>query len=138
VEDGGGGARGPGCLLTIGPGRWGSASSDSAQTTEYVDNSFHALKVAFANEIGALCRPPALSRLMGANRTYRTDHLPRIGQLLTEDLDEVPAHAGVCVVGTQAPEVAAALRQARDDQLVVDLLRLPGARELPHYAGIGW
>ncbi|MGH3794621.1 MAG: nucleotide sugar dehydrogenase [Pseudonocardiaceae bacterium] len=31
-----------------------------AEMTKYVDNSFHALKVAFANEIGALCRPLGL------------------------------------------------------------------------------
>ena len=42
------------------PGRQFTVPLKVAEMTKYVDNSFHALKVGFANEIGAICSSLAL------------------------------------------------------------------------------
>jgi GDP-mannose 6-dehydrogenase len=82
----------------------------------------------------------ALSRLMGANLDYITGRLPHLGQLLSNSVDEVLAHAEVCVVGCTDPTVLAALDTA-GDRIVVDLVRLPDAsvrRVTEGYQGLGW
>jgi len=83
----------------------------------------------------------ALSRLIGANRSYLAERLPHIGQLLTDDLDEVLAHAEVCVVGSKEPAIVAAVEVAGDGRLVIDLVRMDAAdphRGTEDYVGIGW
>jgi len=82
----------------------------------------------------------ALSRLMGANREYIDGRLPHLGDLLSNDVDEVLAHAEVCVVGCKEPAVLDALA-APGDRIVVDLVRLPDAearRATDGYVGLGW
>ena len=43
----------------------------------------------------------ALSRLMGANRTYIEEQLPHIGELLTDDVDAVLEHGEVLIAGSR-------------------------------------
>jgi GDP-mannose 6-dehydrogenase len=83
----------------------------------------------------------ALSMLMGANRAFIEEYLPHIGDLLTGDIEDVVAHGEVFVAGTKDPAVVEAIDGLRDDQVVIDLVRLPGADERrlrPGYRGIGW
>jgi GDP-mannose 6-dehydrogenase len=84
----------------------------------------------------------ALSRLMGANREYIEGRLPHLGDLLSNDVDEVLAHAEVCVVGCTGPAVLAALQDSvLGDRIVIDLVRLPDAearRATEGYQGLGW
>jgi GDP-mannose 6-dehydrogenase len=82
-----------------------------------------------------------LSRLTGANRSYIEQQLPHIGDLLTDDVDQVLDHGEVLVAGSREPRVTEAIARAGADQLVIDLVRLPNAVELrdsPNYTGIGW
>jgi len=82
----------------------------------------------------------SLSRLMGANREYIEARLPHLGDLLCTSVDEVLAHAEVCVVGTTDPAVLAAL-DSPGARTVIDLIRLPDAelrRAHQGYVGIGW
>ncbi len=82
----------------------------------------------------------ALSRLVGANRDYIEGRLPHLGDLLSNSVDDVLAHAEVCVVGCKDPAVLAAL-DAAGDRIVVDLVRLPDAearRATDGYVGLGW
>jgi GDP-mannose 6-dehydrogenase len=82
----------------------------------------------------------SMSRLMGANREYIESRVPHLGDLLSNSVDDVLAHAEVCVVGCKDPAVLAALDGA-GDRVVVDLVRLPDAetrRTQPGYAGLGW
>jgi GDP-mannose 6-dehydrogenase len=77
---------------------------------------------------------------MGANREYIESRLPHLGDLLSNSVDEVLAHAEVCVVGCTEPAVLHALSDA-GEKIVVDLVRLPDAparRASPGYVGLGW
>ena len=52
-----------------------------AEMTKYVDNSFHALKVGFANEIGAICASPGPGLPRGDGhlpRRHQAEHQPRL------------------------------------------------------------
>jgi GDP-mannose 6-dehydrogenase len=83
----------------------------------------------------------ALSNLLGANRAYLKERLPHIHQFLTDDVDVVRQHGEVLIAGTKDPNVVAAVDRADDDQVVLDLVRLPGAEKRrlePGYIGIGW
>ncbi|OBK74420.1 nucleotide sugar dehydrogenase [Mycobacterium sp. 1274761.0] len=82
-----------------------------------------------------------LSRLIGANRSYVQQQLPHIGDLLTDNADDVLHHGEVLIAGSRAPEVLEAIGRAGPKQLVIDLVRLPDADKLqgrPNYCGIGW
>lgn len=83
----------------------------------------------------------ALSRLIGANRTYIGERLPHIGEVLVDDVDAVLEHGEVLIAGTRAPEVVDAIARAGSDRLIIDLVRLPDATALrgqSNYEGIAW
>ncbi|MEV7807015.1 nucleotide sugar dehydrogenase [Microbispora sp. NPDC088329] len=82
----------------------------------------------------------SMSRLIGANRDYIASRLPHLGELLSNSVDDVLAHAEVCVVGCDDPAVLDALGDSGDKE-IVDLIRLPDAgerRRHPGYTGLGW
>jgi GDP-mannose 6-dehydrogenase len=82
-----------------------------------------------------------MSLLTGANRAYVAERLPHLGELITDDVNEVVEHAEVCVAGTREPAVVAAIDRCIDGRLVIDLVRLPDAerrRNGESYVGIGW
>ena len=85
-------------------------------------------------------RNVSLARLVGANKDYIERQIPHLSSLLCDALDEVVGESDVVVVGNAAPEFADAVRRARPDQLVIDLVRLPVAREemRARYEGICW
>jgi GDP-mannose 6-dehydrogenase len=79
-------------------------------------------------------------RLRGANRTFIDQHLPHLGQLLSESLDATLASSDVVVLTKLWPDVENLAARLRDDQVLVDLVGVPaGADALSErYAGIGW
>jgi GDP-mannose 6-dehydrogenase len=82
-----------------------------------------------------------LSRLVGANRAYIDQQLPHIGDVLTDNVDELIEHCEILIVGSNGPHVADALTKVGSDKVIIDLVRLPNAAELrgsPNYRGIGW
>ena len=82
-----------------------------------------------------------LSRLIGANRSYIRQQLPHLGDLLTDNVDDVLAHGEVLIAGSRAPEVVDGIGRADSGKLIVDLVRLPNAVELRgsrDYQGIVW
>jgi GDP-mannose 6-dehydrogenase len=81
-----------------------------------------------------------MARLTGANKAYIDQQIPHLAALMCETPVELVAHAELIVVGNGAPEFAEALATTRADQMVLDLVRLPGASTgVPaDYHGLCW
>ena len=81
----------------------------------------------------------ASSHLLGANRAFVESHIPHLSKLLRRSVDDVLAHAEVCVVGSTGPETVEAIRSS-GDRVVIDLVRLPATdtSTLSNYSGICW
>jgi GDP-mannose 6-dehydrogenase len=82
----------------------------------------------------------SMSRLLGANREYIESRLPHLGQLLAGSVEEVLAHAEVCLVGCTDPAVLDALPPG-EDRTIIDLVRVPDAerrRAGEGYVGLAW
>lgn len=81
-----------------------------------------------------------LARLLGANRRYIETLLPHIGQLLRADMAAVIAESELLVVGLTGADVSAALAaQCRADQIVMDVVKLPGRDAIrAHVEGLCW
>ncbi|MGI8830726.1 MAG: UDP-glucose dehydrogenase family protein [Candidatus Limnocylindria bacterium] len=78
-------------------------------------------------------------RIRGANRAFIDQHLPHLGELLSESLDATLSASEVVVVTKRWPEIDRLPEVLRDDQVVIDLIGLPfGAEMGGRYSGIGW
>ncbi len=82
----------------------------------------------------------SIARLVGANKTYINEQIPHLSSLLRDSVDEVLQDADVIVVGNAAPEFSDALTRTREDQIVLDLVRVKTPREQirADYRGICW
>jgi GDP-mannose 6-dehydrogenase len=84
-------------------------------------------------------RNVSLARLVGANKDYIEHQIPHLSSLLQPSIDDVLAHSDVIVVGNAAAEFGDALSRTRPDQVVIDLVRLPGSDSgRAEYEGICW
>ena len=84
-------------------------------------------------------RNVSLANLHGANRAYIEKEIPHIASLMASSLDQVVEQAEVIVIGNKAGEFAQVLSNLRDDQILIDLVRI--AQDVPsngHYQGICW
>lgn len=82
----------------------------------------------------------SLANLHGANRAYIEQEIPHIASIMTDSLDTILDSSELVVVGNKAPEFSDVLPRLRDDQILIDLVRLEGVN-LPsngHYQGICW
>ncbi|MEM9254954.1 MAG: nucleotide sugar dehydrogenase [Pseudomonadota bacterium] len=80
-----------------------------------------------------------LAKLTGANRDYILNAIPHISQLMVDDLSEAIAHGDTIVIGNGAPEFKDILTITRDDQVIVDLVRIGDEVSIPgRYDGICW
>ena len=68
-------------------------------------------------------RNVGIAKLTGANRHYIVEEIPHISTLMCDDLQDLIDYAEVLVVGSEDPEGAAILENARPDQVIVDLTR---------------
>ena len=67
-----------------------------------------------------------LSRLLGANRRFIEQHVPHIGSLMREGIENVIDESDVLVVGLSDKKIFEALaRRVRKDQIVLDLVNIP-------------
>ena len=82
----------------------------------------------------------SLARLHGANRTYIEREIPHIAALMCDSVEEVLTQSEVIVIGNKTPEFRQVLQQTRQDQVVIDLVRM--LKNVSHlgarYEGICW
>jgi len=80
-----------------------------------------------------------LAAIHGANRDYILNHIPHISRLMTRTIDEVLDHADTIVIGNAAPEFHDIPKRLKDDQTVVDFVRITDSRSVSGvYEGICW
>ena len=80
-----------------------------------------------------------MAAIHGANREYILNHIPHISKLMVASIDEVLDHAGTIVIGNGSQEFRDVPRRLRDDQLIVDLVRIADTRSVEGvYDGICW
>jgi len=81
-----------------------------------------------------------LSRLLGANRRFIEQHVPHIGSLMCDDLQDVIAESDLLVVGmNDARTVRMLVERVRAEQVVLDLVNI-GCRDglRGRYIGLCW
>lgn len=80
-----------------------------------------------------------IASLVGANRDFILNRIPHISKLMVGDIDDVLDHAETVVIGNQDPEFGAVPERLRDDQVLVDFVRVTARRsEEGKYDGICW
>jgi len=80
-----------------------------------------------------------VASLVGANKDYILKQIPHISALMSETMEEVMDHAEVVVIGNKSPEFVNVLTQPKQDQMIVDFVRLQDDTQSgPDYEGICW
>jgi GDP-mannose 6-dehydrogenase len=80
-----------------------------------------------------------LASLMGANRDFILNRIPHISRLMMDGIDGVLDHAQTIVIGNQDPEFLQVRARMRDDQVIVDFVRISkSVSEADTYDGICW
>lgn len=84
-------------------------------------------------------RDVSLARLFGANKEYIEREIPHISQLMRERVAEVLENSEVLIIGNKGAEFLEVGTQLRDDQILIDLVRLfEGRTSDEQYRGICW
>ena len=85
-------------------------------------------------------RNVSLAKLVGANKQYIEEQIPHLSRHLCESIDETIARSEVIVIGNGAPEFSEAVTRCREDQIVIDLVRIPldFSKVKAQYDGICW
>jgi GDP-mannose 6-dehydrogenase len=80
-----------------------------------------------------------LASLVGANRDFILNHIPHISRLMVHSVEAVLEHAQTLVIGNKDPEFEDILTRLRDDQRLVDFVRIGTQRNgNGKYDGICW
>jgi GDP-mannose 6-dehydrogenase len=81
----------------------------------------------------------SIATLVGANRDFILNRIPHISRLMVSSIDAVLSHAQAVVVGNQDPEFYSVPSRLRDDQVMVDFVRITDQRSVNgKYDGICW
>jgi GDP-mannose 6-dehydrogenase len=84
-------------------------------------------------------RNVAVARLVGSNRAYIEHGIPHVSSLMHDSISAVIERSDVLVVMTRDPEFGEALRSARADQLVLDLVGIVAPDTIAaQYEGVCW
>jgi GDP-mannose 6-dehydrogenase len=80
-----------------------------------------------------------LASLVGANKDFILNHIPHVSKLMADGIDSVLDHAKTVVIGNREPEFSNLAGRLRQDQVMVDLVRIGNQRsEKGKYEGICW
>lgn len=81
----------------------------------------------------------SIASLVGANRDFILNRIPHISKLMVGRIDDVLNHAQTVVIGNQDSEFGTVAERLRDDQVLVDFVRVTSRRsEEGKYDGICW
>lgn len=84
-------------------------------------------------------RDVSLAKLFGANKEYIEREIPHISQLMCDSIAQVVAQSDVIIIGNKSPEFQELKTAGREDQTVIDLVRLFSSDATPAgYQGICW
>ncbi len=80
-----------------------------------------------------------IARLVGANRDFILNRIPHISRLMVGEVDAVLEHAQTVVIGNRDPDFISVPKRLRDDQRLVDFVRISEQRSgNGKYDGICW
>lgn len=80
-----------------------------------------------------------LASLVGANRDFILHRIPHISRLMVDTIDAVLDHAQTVVIGNKDPDFKTVPERLREDQLLVDFVRINSQRSINgKYDGICW
>jgi GDP-mannose 6-dehydrogenase len=80
-----------------------------------------------------------IARLVGANREFILNRIPHISRLIVDGIEAVLDHAQTVVIGNKDPDFRNVPERLRDDQVLVDFVRITGRRsEKGKYDGLCW
>jgi GDP-mannose 6-dehydrogenase len=80
-----------------------------------------------------------VASLVGANRDYILNKIPHISRLMVQEIDDVLNHAETVVIGNRDPEFRDVTHKLRNDQQMIDLVRISEKRSGDgNYTGICW
>src|SRR6266536_3989997 len=84
-------------------------------------------------------RDVLLARLFGANKDYIEREIPHVSQLMRGSIDEVLESSEIIVLGNKAEEFRQIESKLKDNQIIIDLVRLFDKRLTNEsYQGICW
>jgi GDP-mannose 6-dehydrogenase len=112
------------------------AGTDDLRESPLVEVIEHLIGKGY--ELKLYDRNVSLAALTGANKDYILNHIPHISRLMVETMEEVLEFAETIVIGNAAAEFREVPQRVREDQLIVDLVRIGAARSGGHYDGICW
>ena len=84
-------------------------------------------------------RDVQLARVFGANKQYIEREIPHISELMRPEIESVVSTSEVIVIANKSDEYRQIAETLRNDQTVIDLVRLfDSAPPVGNYSGIGW
>lgn len=91
------------------------------------------------NDLRIYDRNVRMASLVGANRDFILNRIPHISRLMVDSIDAVLDHAQTVVIGNTDPDFQSVPERLRDDQQLVDFVRISNLRSKNgKYDGICW
>src|SRR5262245_51498971 len=89
-------------------------------------------------ELALYDRHVSVAKLVGANKEYIEREIPHISKLMRSSVEAVVNDSDIVIIGNQAEEFRSIGERLRDDQQLIDLVRLFDRTSSENYHGICW